>query len=60
MDKDYKKSAKSVKVVNNENGGGSGLWQIFKSRTVMIEVYLKLEHDVFVIKKDISVRVPYF
>ncbi len=43
-----------LKVVGNENGGGSGLLQMFdtKCRTVAIDIYLPFEHAGFVYKSN--------
>jgi hypothetical protein len=48
-----------LKVVGNENGGGSGLLQMFdtKSRTVAIDIYLPFEHAGFVYKSNFRFRL---
>jgi hypothetical protein len=46
-------------VLNNKYGGGSGMWQIFisaRTQTVMIEFYLKFEHDAFVYNTYFLIR----
>ncbi len=48
-----------LKVLNNKNGGGSGMWQIFiraRTQTVMIEFYLKFEHAAFVYNTYFLIR----
>ena len=49
-----KSNKNNLKVVGNENGGGSGLLQMFdtKSRTMAIDIYLPFEHAGFVYKSN--------
>ncbi len=49
----------SLKVVGNENGGGSGVLQMFgtMSRTMAIDIYLPFEHTGFVYKSKFRFRL---